>query len=266
MKDTLFGKQGVIKAHALFVGQRLELKDFERSNRLGSAPLVVKAIDKHCAVLFRYGVVVYFGMDSFDEIARFAELKPFIREPFARHLESEEVEIVADRARSEGPEHSIIYVKEFTLERIQIIADILAKSVVLSYYETNIASSFDRIEPLAESLKRGRHGYHKAKQLLHHIGDTLITSGKMVGRVEISDKPELLWEHPEHELLFHKLMDEYELQERHVALDRKLDLISRTAETLLGVLRANQTLRVEWYIVILILIEILLTLYEMLFQ
>jgi len=102
MKDTLFGKQGVIKAHALFVGQRLELKDFERSNRLGSAPLVVKAIDKHCAVLFRYGVVVYFGMDSFDEIARFAELKPFIREPFARHLESEEVEIVADRARSDS--------------------------------------------------------------------------------------------------------------------------------------------------------------------
>jgi uncharacterized Rmd1/YagE family protein len=149
---------------------------------------------------------------------------------------------------------------------MQIIADILARSVILSYYETNIASSFDRIEPLAESLKGGRRGYHKAKQLLHHIGDTLITSGKMVGRVEISDKPELLWEHPEHELLFHKLMDEYELQERHVALDRKLDLISRTAETLLGVLQANQTLRVEWYIVILIVIEILLTLYEMLFQ
>jgi uncharacterized Rmd1/YagE family protein len=47
-----------------------------------------------------------------------------------------------------------------------------------------------------------------------------------------------------------------------VALERKLDLISRTAETLLELMQHKRSLRVEWYIVILIVIEILLTLYE----
>ena len=59
-----------------------------------------------------------------------------------------------------------------------------------------------------------------------------------------------------------RLEDEYELRERHVALERKLDLISRTAETLLDLMQHKRSLRVEWYIVILIVIEILLTLYE----
>jgi len=48
-----------------------------------------------------------------------------------------------------------------------------------------------------------------------------------------------------------------------LALERKLDLISRTAETLLGLLQDKRTLRVEWYIVILIVVEIVLYVYEL---
>ena len=46
-------------------------------------------------------------------------------------------------------------------------------------------------------------------------------------------------------------------------LNRKLELISRTAETVLELLQHRHSLRVEWYIVILIVVEILLTLYEL---
>jgi hypothetical protein len=40
-------------------------------------------------------------------------------------------------------------------------------------------------------------------------------------------------------------------------------LIEQTATTALGLLQARRSLRVEWYIVILIVIEIFLTLYQM---
>jgi required for meiotic nuclear division protein 1 len=42
--------------------------------------------------------------------------------------------------------------------------------------------------------------------------------------------------------------------------------LSGTAETLLGMLQDRRTLRVEWYIVILIVVEIFLTLYELFFR
>ena len=85
----------------------------------------------------------------------------------------------------------------------------------------------------------------------------------MVGQVEVVDKPELLWEHPELERLYLRLEDEFEIRERHAALQRKFELVSRTAQTALEVLRNRQNLRVEWYIVILIVVEIPLTLYQL---
>ncbi len=85
----------------------------------------------------------------------------------------------------------------------------------------------------------------------------------MVARVEVSEKPEILWDHPELERIYLRLQDEYEVRERHLALERKLDLIARTVETLLDLLQHDRSLRVEWYIVILIVVEIFLTLYAM---
>ncbi|HYN37954.1 MAG TPA: RMD1 family protein, partial [Rhodospirillales bacterium] len=154
-----------------------------------------------------------------------------------------------------------IRLKQVTKDRLLIIADVLAKSVILAYDEKRVAEVFDRIEPVAESLHR--RPVVSVRQLLGHIGDVLITQHRMVGRVEVTEKPELLWDQPELERLYLRLQEEYELPERDRALTRKLDLISQTASTALGLLQAKRSLRVEWYIVLLIVLEIFLTLYEM---
>lgn len=46
------------------------------------------------------------------------------------------------------------------------------------------------------------------------------------------------------------------------ALSRKLEVVAETAHTQLELLYNRRTLRVEWYIVILIVFEIVLTLVE----
>ena len=86
---------------------------------------------------------------------------------------------------------------------------------------------------------------------------------RMVGRAEIGEKPELLWEHPRLEGLNAILEDEFEIHERLAALDRKLELVARTERTLVDLISTRHALRVEWYIVALIVLEILLTVYGM---
>ena len=88
----------------------------------------------------------------------------------------------------------------------------------------------------------------------------------MVWRVEVVEKPDLLWDEPDLERFYARLEDEYELRERALALERKLDLVSGTASTALDLLQNRRSLRVEWYIVALIVVEILLTLYDMFLQ
>jgi uncharacterized Rmd1/YagE family protein len=91
----------------------------------------------------------------------------------------------------------------------------------------------------------------------------LLIESRMVGRAEISEKPELLWDQPGLEGLFARLQDEFEIRERHLALERKMNLLSHTTQSVQDLLTTRHSLRVEWYIVILIVFEILLTLYEM---
>jgi uncharacterized Rmd1/YagE family protein len=95
------------------------------------------------------------------------------------------------------------------------------------------------------------------------MGALLLIESRMVGRAEIGDKPELLWDHPELERLNALLEDELEIRERLAALDRKLELVARTERTLVELISTRHALRVEWYIVILIVLEILLTIYDL---
>ena len=140
------------------------------------------------------------------------------------------------------------------------------ESVTLSDDEARLTKTFEKIEPLAQNLsKQGRVG-QKKQELLTYIGDSLLSQQRMVGRAEVADKPDLLWERPELEGLYLRLEDEFELRERHLALERKLQVISNTAETLLDLLQTQQSHRVEWYITILIVVEIGLTLYELFFR
>src|SRR5512134_1322940 len=103
----------------------------------------------------------------------------------------------------------------------------------------------------------------KTRDLLRHVGASLHSEHLMVGRAAVSDKPEILWDVPGLEGLYLRLEDEFELQERHAALEQKLGLVTRTAQTLQDTLDTRHALRVEWYIVILIVVEIFLTLYEL---
>lgn len=264
MNLTLFAGQAQVHGRAVFIAERLDLRDFEKANCLAKKPLLLTAGSSGCAALFRYGAVVLFGLSAIEETTLLDSLKPFLLEPFEQFV-AEEVVLTADDSRPEGIDAGAIRLREFSLERLQLVADVLAKSVVLDRYEAMVARSFQRVEPLADTLQRSGRPGSKGRDLLRHIGDTLSMQGRMVGRIEMSEKPDLLWFHPEHEHLFARLKDEYEIGERHLALERKLDLISRTAETLLGILQNQRSLRVEWYITILIVFEILLTLYQLMF-
>jgi uncharacterized Rmd1/YagE family protein len=261
MTAAIFDKQSSVPIRAMFVGQRIDVRTFEQTQRLTNAPLTVAAGEQGIVVLFRYGVLVMAGMQAAEMLAFSNQIAHLINDPFAAP-EWEEVELVRDPHANEGIIQDKILLQDFNLERIQTVADVLAKSVVLAHYEVALAKHFDLIEPLAASLKQARRPGPKGRELLNHLGDTLMIESKMIGRVEVSEKPELLWEHPQYERLYLRLEDEYELEERRKAIERKLELISRTASTLLDLLQHRRSLRVEWYIVILIVIDIVISMVE----
>jgi uncharacterized Rmd1/YagE family protein len=261
MPVPLFPHATRIPVRAMAIGERIDTRAFGASDRIAAAPLLVRGGTDRAAAVLRYGAVVLFNMTPEDEAAFLDAVRPYVSEPYAEpDFERMTIAIVPGNDGAVGADGSIA-LSAATAERLQIVATVLAKSVVLGYYERGLASAFDRIEPLAVALKRAGMIGAEGRELLREIGDVLLMQQRTIGRVEMAEKPDLLWDHPELERLYIRLQDEYELAERARAVERKLDLISRTATTALDLLQTRHLLRVEWYIVILIVISILLTLY-----
>ncbi|CAA7620703.1 conserved hypothetical protein [Candidatus Terasakiella magnetica] len=230
---------------------------------LATAPLIIRAGRDGHAVLFRYGVVVLFNLDPMEEAIFLASLGKLVADPLpVQGRESVEVVIAAD-SEDHIDKEGRVFLTDSCPERLQLLAEVLARELVLEHYETRIAKVFDSIEPLAASLGRGNLRKLKTKDLLIQIGEVLLAEHRMVGRVQLLESPEVLWIKPELERLFVRLEREYDLTARDKALDRKLEVISDTAETLLDLIQTRSSMKVEWYIVALIVLEVLLTIYDM---
>jgi uncharacterized Rmd1/YagE family protein len=260
-----FAGRARIRARSWCLGERIDVRALERGEVLALHPLTVRSGRDGCAMIFRYGVVVLFELEPAEEAAFLHALGPFVRASFEAP-EREEAEIAIEPEQEESVDASgTLRLQKPTLERLQVVATVLAKSAVLSQYEARVRQVFDRIEPLAESLQRGGRGLVRGQELLRQIGDVLLAQTRTVGRVEVAEKPELTWDRPDLDRLYVRLSLEYELSDRDRALGRKLELISRTAETLLDLLHTRRSLRVEWYIVALILFETVVILYDIFF-
>ncbi|MEM6433806.1 MAG: RMD1 family protein [Cyanobacteria bacterium P01_D01_bin.115] len=260
--SVLFADIDTVHVCAYFVGQKIDLKPLTPNSPLALEPLIIANGDHSCIVLFDYGVAVLFGLSSAETGQFLTDLQDLIVNPFAEP-ETEEVLIRLAPINEGKVEDTVILLSQFTVPILQLVADVLAKSVVLAEYEAESVQVFDLIEPFATSLQDQKFNRRGAKILLKQIGNCLLIQHKIVGRVEIVDKPELLWEYPDLDRFYARIEDEYEIRERHLALERKLDLVSRTAETALDIQQQNTGLRLEWYVVILIVIEVLLSLYEL---
>ena len=254
----------LVSARASLLGERLDLRGLEHERALAVAPLTIRIGSSGYAVCFRYGVVVTVNVSEPEEASLIASLTHLVSD----RLEVPETEALAIAVGGEADDQvdpsGRLAIAEMTPARVQVVADILAKHLMLSHYETRIASVFDRLEPLAEALRRTGRSIPGARLLLRQIGGVLLIQQKMVGRVEATERPDVLWENPGLERIYSRLETEYELRDRSRALDRKLELLFRTAETLLRLAEGRRALRLEWYVVVLILCEIVLSLYAIL--
>ena len=250
-----------ISAHALQIGDRINTAGFE-GEILSATPLALRVGANGLAVLFRYGVAVFLGLTADQEAELVERLLP---RTFGRITPREE-EWAKIQVAKEGGEPIAaggpILVRDTSLERLLVVSDALAKSVVLGRDEREVANVFDVIEPFARELATTGQASKSRTDLLKLLGNSLLVQHRVSGRVAVDEKPDVLWDRPDLERLYSRLEDEYELSERVELLEHKLEVISDTATTLADIIDAKRSLRLELIVIFLIAFEIVVTGYE----
>ena len=250
-----------LTAHALLIGDRINTAGFE-GQVLSSAPLAVRVGSNGLAVLFRYGVAVFIGL-SVTEEAEFCERLSARSFGKITPPEEEWAKIqVAKEGEEPIPVGGPIVVREFSLERLLIVSDALAKSVVLGRDEREVTNVFDTIEPFARELATFGKTSRSRTGLLKLMGNALLVQHRLSGRVAVGEKPDVLWDRPDLERLYARLEDEYELSERAETLNRKLEVIADTASRLADIVDTKRSVRLEIIVIFLIAFEIVITFYE----
>jgi required for meiotic nuclear division protein 1 len=250
-----------VTAHALHIGDRINTMGFE-GEALSAVPLAIRVGKTGVAVLFRYGVAVLIGLSPQDETGFLAKLTPRIGGKLDRVEEEAAIVAVTSETENQVQAGGPIQLRDMSLEKLLVIADVLAKSVVLANDEREVAKVFEIIEPFAKELADYGRTRRDRKGMLKLLGNALLVQHRVSGRVAVAEKPDALWDRPDLERLYARLEDEYELKERVDALNRKLAVVAETANTLADIIDTRRSLRLEIIVVILIAFEIVVTFYQ----
>lgn len=250
------------RARALLLSDRIDTSNLEHNGVVSTAPLTFKFGDEGFVTLFRYGVAVLACLTPQKEEEVLRNLQPRLIRPI---LPSEEetalIEIAPDKDEQILPGGPIV-LKTMTPDQLIVIADALSKSVVLARDEREVTAVFDLVEPFARQLaERGRVNASR-RTLLRHIGNALLVQHRVSGRVAVTEKPDVVWDRPDLDRLYLRLVDEYELKERAETLERKLAVISDTAEVFTDIMDTKRSFRLEMIVVMLIAVELLIAGYQ----
>lgn len=254
---VLGGQMAPGRVRALLVGARINMRGLSGFVELD----VLDPQGTGAAFVFRYGVVVLFGVAEADERQFLARVREHVIDPLpSPEIETATIELAPGEEQVDA--HGNIRLRELTPERLLLTATVLARSVVLERDEMRIADIFDRIEPLVGALAQHGRVNHPIRRVMQQIGEVLAAQHRMVGRAQISEKPEVLWDHPELDRLYSRLEAEYELGDRALVIEHKLEVIGDAADALLNVIQDRRSVRLELAIIALIAFEVVVGLIE----
>ena len=251
-----------LTARALLLGERIDAQGLERPDLISTNPLAFRVGESGYAAIFRFGVAALAGLTPLQEEEVLRQLDLRVVGKRARH-DDETATLELSPDFEDKPTPGAIQLRDLSPQRFLVLADALAKAVSLERDEREVNAVFDVIEPVAAHLAERGRPPGRRRELLRLIGKALLVQHRVSGRVAIDEKPDVLWDSPELERLYARVEDEYELKERADTLKRKLDVIVETARAMTDVIDADRATRLEATIVLLIVAEIVLTLWQM---
>ncbi|MBG0811275.1 RMD1 family protein [Methylosinus sp. H3A] len=255
-----------VTARALLLGERIDTGGLERADLVSTSPLAFPAGQAGFVVLYRFGVAVLFGLSPLEEDEILAKVGARVAGAATRRDDETLVLEITPDSDDKTIANGRLAIKDASGERLLVVADALAKSVALARDERRVNAVFDTIEPFAAELaSKGRPPFRR-RAMLELIGQTLLVQHRVSGRVAVEDKPDVLWDRPDLERLYSRLEDEYELEARGQTLKAKVDVIGETARALTEIIDVDRSVRLEATVVVLILAEILLTLFQIFVQ
>ncbi|MFN8355136.1 MAG: RMD1 family protein [Spirosomataceae bacterium] len=205
--------------------------------------------------LFNYGVVAFAGYDDLGKSNLLKFIKNYAEDPIEGDYR-EDFTVHVERSKPFSLQYDSLTVETLTDDTVRIIALNIAQSVSLDYYEDLTYQILKSTQQLTEELeKKGRLNSSKT-DLLKFIGRTLNIKNSIIDNLYIFDAPDIVWESEFLEKIDESIKKTFDLRMRYRDIDYKLKIVQESLMIFTDLLQNRESTRLEWVIIILILIEV----------
>lgn len=213
--------------------------------------------------IFDYGAIVIWGLDEKTEKSILRELQPFEIERLSiDDIEIENFKFCHFSDRAPRLFHDIIYLRTGNQMVKMTISHVLSQSLKVSLYETLIENIITHTRNIPYELAASGNISIPRTIINKKLGEVFIMKMNVNLISNVLDTPEIFWLYPSLNPLYKAVREYLEISERVELLNQRFTVIS----DMLGMLRDHKNTmhaeRLEIFIVILILFEVILEIWK----
>jgi uncharacterized Rmd1/YagE family protein len=154
-----------------------------------------------------------------------------------------------------------VIVPEFEDFYPEIISTVLAKSVALEKTEEHFGGILDKLETMIDRLEKGKMRIGN-KELARTTAKIARHQYNTLAYIMILDKPDITWTSNDASEFHDKMLEFFELNDRYTILKSKTEILYNIMDGFSTISHSIRGLFVDWIIVILIVVEIALTVFQ----
>ena len=205
--------------------------------------------------VFQYGMISFFNVSDVDIERAISKLSSYFVEPLTeKHSEEIVIEI---QAKTLQVHFDKVILPELHSETIRLVMLNASQSVALARFseitELLLAETNEHTKFLE---RRGKLDISGGK-LKRFIGKTLNIKNKISENLYIFDSPDIAWEDESLNKLNNDLKSSFDLKDRYRVIHDRIDIIKENLELFKDIMDHRESSRLEWIIIILILVEVL---------
>jgi uncharacterized Rmd1/YagE family protein len=208
--------------------------------------------------LFASGTIVFRDVGQAGREAEVLRLRKALPSLSAAQVIAEEFSVREVAGARPDIQGGVLVVDHLSDERAEVVALTIAQSAAMEYYERIVDQMFAETDRLVDRLEKVGTMPVFTRKLHKFIGAAIGTRSEVLSVLHLFDKPDAAWDDPGADKVYEELRSEFDLVDRHQALELKLRSVQDALELVTDIARDKRLVWLEASIVLLIVLEIAL--------
>lgn len=211
-----------------------------------------------------YGIVVFANVEEMDRSNFLQLIKNFSDNELETRYQED---FVIHQSRSSNPEfaYNTLSVPQISSDIIRIAMLQVAQSIALDFYQERSQQMLNETAKLTTQLEKFGKLKTSKKQILKFIGKTLNMKNRIIDDLYILDSPPVVWENELLGKVNDGLTRTFDISTRFRDVEYTLRSIESNLHLFIELLNTEQSHRLEWIIIFLILFEVVHVIIQQLF-